>query len=180
MRVAGASPQEADRRTRHVLVPLPCTPRPGSAWRPVRGAGAQGAAPKLAPSAFQSAASLPSFAVRPAGAPAPPALEPPSSSSNSAGGHVDVLRTASMPALPVVARAASDLVIIEERISLGAPPRALFCFYVYLFRRASAPGGRIPGGVGRAQGGAPQAWARRARAPWCLRLKGRALMGRRR
>ena len=33
-----------------------------------------------------------------------------------------MLRTASVPALPVIARAASDLVIFEERISLGARP----------------------------------------------------------
>jgi len=139
VRVASAGPQEANRRTRHVPHLPPCTPCPGSTWQPVRDAGAQGAAPKLAPSAFQSAASLPSFAVRPVG--------PPSSSSNSAGGHVDVLRTASMPALPVVARAASDLVIIEERISLGAPPQAVF--HMHLRCRAAAPGGPLPAAWGR-------------------------------
>ena len=76
------------------------------------------------PSAFQSAASLPSFAARPR---AEPAALPSTSSGGSAGGHVEVLRTASVPALPVIARAASDLVIFEERISLGARPRFWGC-----------------------------------------------------
>ena len=80
---------------------------------------AQVAPPKV-PSAFQSAASLPSFAAR---AIAEPSALPGTSSAGSAGGHVDVTRTGSVPAQPLGARVLSDHVIFEERISLGAAAR---------------------------------------------------------
>ncbi|KAK9825844.1 hypothetical protein WJX81_002837 [Elliptochloris bilobata] len=97
-------------------------PPPGAALPPPHAEGLQPppeerGPPKVAASAFQSAASLPSFTKRTRTEPAALAA---TSSGGSAGGHVDVMRTASVPALPVVAREASDHILFEERrISLG-------------------------------------------------------------